>query len=173
MGNTDWNSILIGKSAEESYNQFFNELKYWFDVYIPERKKKAYNNNKYPIFDSDEVKRIRNSLDAIDTIFKVTRSNGAYILYKKCKEILRQKIEFGKKQHYLGLIQESDNKIKTVWNIIKKAVTKPVNATNANLSADELNDFFANVGEKINTSLGSQTSDKAMQLLEKVCQKQI
>ncbi|KAL3274315.1 hypothetical protein HHI36_015718 [Cryptolaemus montrouzieri] len=90
MGNTDWNSILIGKSAEESYNHFFNERKHWFNVYIPERKKKAINNNKYPIFDSDEVKQIRNTLDAIATIFKVTRSNGAYIAYKKCKEILRQ-----------------------------------------------------------------------------------
>ncbi|KAL3278908.1 hypothetical protein HHI36_016426, partial [Cryptolaemus montrouzieri] len=120
MGNTDWNSILIGKSAEEFYNHFFSELKHWFDVYIRERKKKAINNNKYPIFDSDEVKQIRNTLDAINTIFKVTRSNEAYIAYKKCKEILRQKIEFGKKQHHPGLIQESDNKIKTVWNIIKK-----------------------------------------------------
>ncbi|KAL3270983.1 hypothetical protein HHI36_021486 [Cryptolaemus montrouzieri] len=80
------------------------------------------------------------------------------------QEIPSAKIEFGKKQH---LIQESDNKIKTVWNIIKKEVTKPVNATNTNLSADKLNDFFANVGEKVNTSLGPQTSDKAMQLLEK------
>ncbi|KAL3287856.1 hypothetical protein HHI36_002314, partial [Cryptolaemus montrouzieri] len=76
------------------------------------RKKKAINNNKYPIFDSDEVKQIRNTLDAINTIFKVTRSNGAYIAYKKCKEILRQKIEFVKKKHHLGLIQESNNKIK-------------------------------------------------------------
>ncbi|KAL3273130.1 hypothetical protein HHI36_014584 [Cryptolaemus montrouzieri] len=130
-------------------------------------KKKAINNNKYPIFDSDEVKQIRNTLDAIGTIFKVTRLNGAYVAYKNCKEILRQKIEFGKKQHHLGLIQESDNKIKTVWNNIKKEVTKRVIATNANLFADELNDFFANVGEKVNTSLGPQTSDEAMQLLEK------
>ncbi|KAL3272810.1 hypothetical protein HHI36_014270 [Cryptolaemus montrouzieri] len=129
-------------------------------------QEKAINNNKYSIFDSDEVKQIRNTLDAIDTIFKVTRSNGAYVAYKKCKEILRQKIEFGKKQHLLGLIQESDNKIKTVWNIMKKEVTKPVMATNANLSADELNDFFANVGG-VNSSLGPQTNDKAMQLLEK------
>ncbi|KAL3290266.1 hypothetical protein HHI36_023616, partial [Cryptolaemus montrouzieri] len=167
MGNTDWNSILIGKAAEESYNHFFNEQKHWFDVYIPERKKKAINKNKYHIFDSEKVKQIRNTLDAIDTIFKVIRLNGAYVVYKKCKEILRRKIEFGKKQHHLGLIQESDNKIKTVWNIIKKEVTKPVIATNTNLSADKLNDFFANVGEKVNTSLGSQMSDKAMQLLEK------
>ncbi|KAL3266748.1 hypothetical protein HHI36_010909, partial [Cryptolaemus montrouzieri] len=94
MGNTDWNSILIGKSAEESYNHFFNELRHWFDVYIPERKKKAINNNEYPIFDSDEVKQIRNTLDAIGTIFKVTRLNGAYVAYKKCKKILLQKIEF-------------------------------------------------------------------------------
>ncbi|KAL3279816.1 hypothetical protein HHI36_017323 [Cryptolaemus montrouzieri] len=57
--------------------------------------------------------------------------------------------------------------MKTVWNIIKKEVTKPVIATNANISADELNDFFADVGEKVNTRLGPQTSDKAMQLLEK------
>ncbi|KAL3283929.1 hypothetical protein HHI36_018097 [Cryptolaemus montrouzieri] len=149
MGNTDWNSILI------------------------ERKKKAINNNKYPIFDSDEVKQIRNTLDAIDTIFKVTRSNGVYIAYKKCKKILRQKIEFGKKQHHLGLIQESETKTKTVCNTIKKEVTKPVNATNANLPADELNDSFAHVGEKVNTSLGPQTTDKAMQLLKKVCQKHI
>ncbi|KAL3289524.1 hypothetical protein HHI36_022941 [Cryptolaemus montrouzieri] len=120
MGNTDWNFFLIAKSAEESNNHFFNELKHWFDVHIPERKKKAINNNKYPIFDSDEVKQIRNTLDAIGTIFKVTRLNEAYVAYKKCEEILRQKIEFGKKQHHLGLIQESDSKIKTVWNIIKR-----------------------------------------------------
>ncbi|KAL3279156.1 hypothetical protein HHI36_016670, partial [Cryptolaemus montrouzieri] len=67
-------------------------MKHWFDVYIPERKKKAINNNKYPIFDSDEVKQIKNTLDAIDTVFKVNRSNGAYIANKKYKE--RQKIEF-------------------------------------------------------------------------------
>ncbi|KAL3280943.1 hypothetical protein HHI36_004170, partial [Cryptolaemus montrouzieri] len=135
---------------------------------------KQYRNYEIAVagdFDVDILentrKQIRNTLDAIDTIFKVTRSNGAYIAYKKSKEILRQKIEFRKKQHHLGLVQESDNKIKTVWNIIKKEVAKPVNATNTNLSADELNDFFANVGEKVNTSLDTQTSDKAMQLLEK------
>ncbi|KAL3268881.1 hypothetical protein HHI36_007970 [Cryptolaemus montrouzieri] len=149
-----YSSLKKTKKSEESYNNFFNKLKHWFYVFILERKRKAINNNEYSIFDSDEVKQIRNTLDATDTILKVTRSNGA-------------KIEFDKTQHYLGLIQKLDNKIKTVWNIIKKDVTKPVIAANANISAGELNDFFANVGEKVNNSLGPQTSDEAMQLLKK------
>lgn len=57
-------------SAEESYQYFFNKLRLWFELEFlgkTEQKKQTNEIHKYV-----KIREIKNKLEILDTIFKVT-----------------------------------------------------------------------------------------------------
>jgi hypothetical protein len=83
--------------------------------------------------------------------------------FKTYSKILSNIIRTAKNCYYNGLILNSNNKIKTYWNIIKMVTGKRVNNTevqflniegkltdNHQLISDSLNDYFLTIVDKIN-----------------------
>jgi len=135
-------------SAEEIYEVFHSRLQHYFKVAFPiqirKGRKKLFNIN----WDTENLTRMKNQLDAIHTIITVTGDIHFMEMYKDLKNIYQTEINKAKKDAISKYITSSTNKQKSAWNVIKWETGRNTSRTTQEspLSSDDFNQYFSNIG---------------------------
>lgn len=145
--NLDWS--FIGSDSFDTgckFRLFCEKLKEAYLLSFPEKVYKiSLTKNFMPWFNSD----LGNMRERVQFLSDLYRAFPSPDLLKEKKRYLRQytqSIRLAKKTYNNNLVNRSDNKQKTIWNIINstRKSTKEGDA-NTNISPDRFNDYFVNV----------------------------
>lgn len=134
--------------AESSYNLFHEGLMGCFQLAFPEIKKIINKNRKY-CGCSEESKRIRDAMDAAQTIYKVKRDQASKELVDALKLKLKESYMRSKQSTNSRYVTSASNKTRAIWEVIKREVgrnTQKVQNWDSHLSANELNSYFSGIG---------------------------
>lgn len=146
-----WDDILRGGDAQSCFTAFHNKVIEIFNFCFPIKTKTVTikNQSKYR---TEELISMKNKLDAMGTIAKVINDNCINEVYRQYKHEYREAIDRTRKLENEQKIINSDNKQKTIWQIINRESgrNRINNEENNNpLTANELNDYFIQVGELV------------------------
>lgn len=157
ISTTNWDEIIGNKSAQEAFSDFHYQLKAMFDDIFPVTVKQIQINAKKLNWYTEELKEMKNKLDALNTIYEVRRDDKSLNAYKKYKKQYIEKINDTKRISNAKHIEGASNKTKAIWDVIKaETKTEKINKENESLlTADELNQFFQNVGQNAIEQLGN------------------
>lgn len=143
LNNFDWTFLYNIDDANQSFNSFFEILCNKFNLHFPEKKVKVNNNTKVNWF-NDELKLMRNKLDAISVIKQSFETEEITNLYKSLKHDYRKAILNAKQMANTNFIQNSNNKGKATWQLINSQ-TKNKTKVPSEISAETFNNFFINI----------------------------
>lgn len=144
----DWDGFFCGKSAQQSFSSFHELLLQLFDEYMPEKDKSINRTSNGAKWKTPEIVEMKNKLDALYTICKVKRDLESERSYKIFKEAYKHEIQMVRKRQTEVRLSNSSNKQKTVWRIINEEKQRPI-YNSIDIAPDQLNNFFANVGNNI------------------------
>lgn len=98
-----------------------------------------------------ELVNIKKTLDAVFTVFAVSKTETAENAYKTLKNIYKSKIEEKVRQKNASAINEAANKQKAIWKIIKREteIKTRKSVTNVVITPDQFNKYFCSVGVKL------------------------
>lgn len=129
----NWNDIITkNKDIDQNYNAFNNKLQTILNKTIPKQKVKQKKNcKKYWLTKGIKLSCKNKRLLKILTI----KINNPIInkYYKNYEKILKLTVNKAKKLHYINKIKMSQNKTKTMWNIIHERTNKKSNRDHHNI----------------------------------------
>lgn len=159
----DWINIFkVDKDINYNYNTFHNTLINILDNCIPKKVTKLKTCYKkhwltVGIKKSCYNKRLLK--------FHITRSDNETLraYYRKYEKTLKKVVTTSKKLHYINKIKQSQNKIKTMWHIVRERTNKATCKLKSNIKlninnkitsepkqiADIFNNHFASVGQDL------------------------
>lgn len=169
--NTDWSTIDANHSASSKYEQFHNILQLAFNHAFPLRMTQTRNKtcNKWITKGLKISCRKKRHLT-----FEMKYSNDenfkAYV--KHYKQILKSTIKLAKRLQLEKVIQNSSNKIKTTWDIIKnetggkqnnlksnfKIIVNDIVINDPQVIANEFNKYFIEIPNILSNSLNAHTN---------------
>lgn len=154
LDNTDWSMLynLPDIEVNDMWNYFSGRICLSFEEAFPLKTiniSKKKNHKTTP-----EILSLKSSLDFL---FVVSRCRPEFdILYKKMKQSYDCALANCKKSRYKTIIEEADNKSAAAWKVIREVTGKKVKSdqklpSKQNISelANELNEFFINVGSNM------------------------
>jgi len=143
----DWVNIVNTADPEMCFSKFNNVLKYFHDINIPTKYKYVNTTQNKINWYSQELKQMKNTLDALHVIMLQTKGEAEKCAYNVYKTDYKNKIYETKKEKNEDYIRNSSNKQKAIWNIIKSNSPNAKLQTHSNiqLTATQLNTFFTNV----------------------------
>lgn len=162
-----WMSELI-LNVNDAFNEFFSTFKYYFDVVFPVKKFSISNNshNSWVTESITEFSREKNRIwHELNTTTSRLQRVGLEAKYKSLRNLLKTKVKQAKAEYFCNKIHNSDNKMKTSWNIVNtlaKPTTGVVNEIkeiydtrgrkvhDPQQIANTLNDYFTNIASKLN-----------------------
>lgn len=162
MKNIDWNQLLNKtKNINENYNIFHNVLESIINESFPEQQAKIKNKNPKLNWLTTGLKLSCKHKRALRSILNHTNNSIIKKYYKSYRKILKKSINISKKILYIKQMYKSDNKTKTMWNIIKAKTGKITTNKHSNIKlkinnvctesplevANGFNKFFASIGE--------------------------
>ncbi|KAK9880551.1 hypothetical protein WA026_011787 [Henosepilachna vigintioctopunctata] len=129
------------------------------------------NSNRNEIHISPEVKELKNNLDAL---FVISKRNPEYLfLYKKTKILYDTALKKMKQNHYRTLIENSKNKSKTSWNILRNLTGKNIPGRNAfseaedhALLAEKFNEYYTDLCSESIKAIGKSPALVSRQLVQ-------
>lgn len=156
----DWNKVIKPeRDINANYNLFLDTLQTLLNKYIPFKKVKQKTKFKKPYL----TVGIRISCQNKRYLKLLTSQTNNSIIqthYKNYTKTLKKTVKISKKQQNIRKFQNSNNKTKTMWNIIKSETNKnqPRKQHNINLKINNVliddstevsnifNSFFSNIG---------------------------
>lgn len=163
LAKLDWNKIILDNNdINDNYNAFETTLQSILNVCIPCKKLKFKTKTCTKI--SWLTKGLKESCRHKRLLKSLINQTNSDILKSYCKiyqKILNKCVKASKKFTYRNIIKKSNNKIKTMWNIVKDVTKtrKSHNPPNIKLTvadvihdsplviANLFNDYFVSVGE--------------------------
>ena len=155
-----WDSIFGKNDINEIFNNFHNTLLRIFHASFPEKRLQLQHTDKTWIT-KDILTSIKNKRELY---LRCRNSNNLELKnhYKSYCKLLTKIIRQAKTLHYRNQILKSDNKSRTVWNIVKSHTGKKiikdeisiigingVPTYNIQEIANSFNDFFPTIAEKL------------------------
>lgn len=154
----EWKSIYKQeKTANQSYEDFHANFQYNFNIAFPECTtfKTRKQNQKHP--PNKYIQKLKNTLDAIYTIIKVTNENSHWNMYRKLKEEFTKSANQAKLEINSMYILRSENKQKAAWNIVNEELGRKKNTVpETSLKPDDFNKYFVEVACGQQQQLGLQ-----------------
>lgn len=142
----DWTPLIEENlDAQSSYTLFHTLFTNCFNRAFPEVTfRKSKSDNLLLRWETKELDQMKNQLDAIYTIIKVTEEYQFKELYKKLKREYNVKVDEAKKKAYSKYISESENRVSAAWKLVKCETGKATQRkeVDSSLIAEELNNFF-------------------------------
>lgn len=173
----DWDEVYKEPDANLKYNLFHDTLVREFENCFP--KKVVKSNYKKPCKKPWLTKGIKISCNHKRELYLTTRKSNdpeTVNYYKNYCATLRKVIKKSKSMCIMSEINTSDNKIKTIWNIITRETGQPrvqedgiTIKANGNLTNNKpeveniLNNHFLNVVEKIGSKCSSEEARRLME----------
>ena len=164
----DWDLLFLNKRSEESFNLFFQKLETILDEMAPIKKltQKQAKTEKKPWITTGILKSIQNRDKLHKKYLKETceiRKTLLFNEYKKKRNMIILLLKKSKKSYYASYFLENKFNIKETWKCIKNIINLNKKAasrlTKIKTSrgyiddraeiANEFNDFFSTIGNKI------------------------
>ena len=136
LGAVDWSGVFSILDPEEAFDRFFDTLNAAVDEACPLRTitVKPENSRRFKWY-IKELKGIKQTLDALEVMARVEK---------------RMEIKLAKKNSNNKEIQDSDDKQKAIWNVIKRETAhSPLDDQECITDAEHFNKFFAEMGLKV------------------------
>ncbi|KAL3272761.1 hypothetical protein HHI36_014222 [Cryptolaemus montrouzieri] len=108
---------------------------------------KLKRNLKKNINKNQEIRELKCKLDAFAVIRDVRKDEDSRRAYLTCKHLFKQRTLEVKIRLNSIKINEAGNKNKAIWKVINNETKLRKDTATGNLDPDELNDYFANIGE--------------------------
>ena len=114
---------------------------------------KRFNRDNYF---TDSARRARDTLSFVISLRKQNPLLVSQNCISECRRKYRQILEMNKKDSNDKHITNSKNTQKAVWDIIKRNCPSKNNPDSDQLTAEDFNNFFCGIAEKLITGLGGQ-----------------
>lgn len=165
LSNIVWGN-LKNEDAEKYYENFHDEFQRNFDMCFPKVTIQSGHSPSRPRTKSD-LDGLKRAVDAAQTIHQVKKDKPSYELLSILKQALRNSYGNAKKIRSARFVEAAENKSKAIWELIRRNTGKSrQNVENkSSLTSDEMNDFFAGVGETVSAQCAS-SEEEAKRLLK-------
>lgn len=141
----DWSNIDY-LTADQLSEFLVKQLNMQLEVCFP--YKRINNKNLGRNWFTDNLRQLRVELQRSKQTFDASRSQHDWIRYTMLRKNYRQALKEAKCNYYAYSISSSDNRTKTIWNIVKRE-TSPSTLKSSVLSPYDLNNFFSSISEVI------------------------
>ena len=111
-----WFKVCEASSVDDQYNCFIYNLCKYFDLAFPLKKVKTQNITQ-PRWISENIQNIKDNLNLFSELLQSKQITKAF--FNDYKKYYTQTLLQEKRIFYKTKITKSDNKSKTIWNIIK------------------------------------------------------
>ena len=156
-----WETVFLNDNVNTTFNNFLNTYLRIFYSCFP-IKRRVMGNKPKPWL-TQGIKILCANKRKLYETYRYSRDPNFKQYYKKYSKTLMSTIAASKKRSFDGLISESNNKIKTVWNIVKTVTNKrskhnKIFSININdhpnnnplTIANAFNNFFSSVASNLN-----------------------
>jgi len=167
LSSADWSDSYNASSATTAFTLFHDNFTNLIDNCFPIRNKVISNKKKNLNWYTEELRQLRNKLDAFDVIYKVRKDEASLEAYKACKSLYIDRLNTTRKQSNATFINNSSNKSKAMWSVIKRETTNTIKSSpgDGKLTANSLNQYFTDTSKF--KALQGQTKD-SIELLHNV-----
>ncbi|XP_044750587.1 uncharacterized protein LOC123310936 [Coccinella septempunctata] len=149
----DWESLLSGKSAQEAYTSFHDNLVVMIESFCPiQRKlvKKCKAKNSIP----SDLKDAKNELEILALQAIIRREDTIYELYRRKKKQFFERLENHKRETMENMVSRAENKTKVIWRIINENVrSKRRQYPGGRLKVESISEYFSRIGEELSENL--------------------
>lgn len=164
LQNINWQYIIkTNQNINENYKALHDTLLCTLNQCIPKVKVKLKHHNKKHWL-TVGIKRSCKNKRQLKMLINKSKSQNLIEHYKIYGKILKKSINISKKLHYVNRIEKSNNKIKTMWQIINERTNKKIINEKRNIKliqnnktisdphqiAHTFNSFFASIGDNLN-----------------------
>ena len=182
LDSVDWNQILNGGDMDTSSGAFYNEINRAFNKCFPlVRLSKKRSKDKKWI-----TKGIKICVRKKNILYKEQLKNPLeknMIEYKNYKNVLNRCLKEAEDSHYLEKISDKQNGIINFWKSFGKTINNKKNKSNLRLQklivngeeitddveiANELNNYFCEIGEKLSSNIKPTGIDFTSYLKKKI-----
>lgn len=146
----DWSTLYLIENADELFIKFFELFINKFNFYFPEKnlKQRNCNNNIKIGWFNNELRCMRNKLEAVSVIKNTVNSAEVNILYNELRSTYRKEIALAKQKANSNFINNASNKSKATWQLINSQV-KSNKIQEISIPAENFNNFFINVAKQV------------------------
>ncbi|XP_074042677.1 uncharacterized protein [Leptinotarsa decemlineata] len=149
LSELDWTTLLENLDPCTAYTCYHEAFLTIYESCFPIKEKTNKSRTKSSKWYTEELKKMKNRLDALDTIRKVRSDEASERAYVQYKHDYNRNIIERKKRYNEEYIAQAVDKTKAIWNIIKSETAPNITKINkSKLMTDELNDYFAMVGSE-------------------------
>lgn len=160
LASETWVQVYEASAVNDQYNYFIAKLSEYCNLAFPIKKIKVRRKQQFEWI-SDNIRHMKETLDFLLELLQSRRITSDF--YTDYKRYYTQTLLEEKKKFYKAKVAESDNKPKTVWNIIKNENGKVksnyhifggINHENKIIysprsASDVFNDYFVNVASNL------------------------
>lgn len=163
LANISWHFVYESSDVNDVWNKFENVFTTCYNSNFPLRKKSTNKNNVNKLaWLTPEIKYLKEKVSTLQMLSN--RSEQFKQVYKEYKDTYVNLLNETKQNYFAEKIDDSDNKSKTIWNIVNNLTNKtqdnlktlPSN-NKVKTMADNFNNHFANSAQ--NLILNSQISN--------------
>lgn len=159
----NWAPVFSAKSVNDKFRSFMNIFSLKFNMHFPKKLHIIKHGKSKQNWITNGIRVSSNKLKILYEISKLNNSPNFVNYYRKYKKVYRRVLKQAKKLSNDLLIQNSQNKSKTVWNIIKtESGSKRPSHQNLQLihqngtvinsaidTANYINEYFCNIARQI------------------------
>lgn len=98
---------------------------------------------------TDELRMMRSELHRSKRAFDISGSDNDWLYYSTLRKSYKRALKDTKSNFYAHSISSSDNKNKTIWNIVKREISSASNSVTSVISALDFNVFFTSISDSI------------------------
>lgn len=107
-------------NVDNSFNKFWSHFIWCFEVCFPRKWVSKPKTNKFEFRYSRELRQAGENLKFLNWVKKQAGGEKTKLLYDECKKQLNRNILSDKGKFYSSLIEDSQNKNRTFWQIVNK-----------------------------------------------------
>lgn len=153
---TSFEDVYDTSDPNDGFKRFFDVLEFLLNSACPIKKKKILNNRK-ALWITEEVRVANRELKNTHWLFQQLKSERARELYLSKKREYKNLLNQTKLNFHKDLVECSSNKVKTIWNLVRKETASKSCHSNINLNvngriycderevADIFGEYFSNI----------------------------
>lgn len=150
LHNASWDTVYRSTNAVDCYKQFHNIFFSAFNLCFPIKYKQP--NKMINTWFNRDLKSMRNTLQALNTVHETTRTEDSKNALLKFRKKYKLALTEAKKKSNALYIETASNKCKATWDLIKGESN---NRNIINIEANNFNKFFTQVGHKTVNNISS------------------
>ena len=167
LNNIQWNNVTCQDNVNTAYDEFWNTFSSLYDLYLPIVKIKLNRNiHKINGFMTKGLLISRSTKNIIHKRYLFDPSATNKTTYLNYRNIYNKLIRLSKKEYFADNLSKNKKNPKKTWEIYNEAINKKkpsekikeivkngkIITDNSEIS-EEFNEFFANIGQKIASSI--------------------